>query len=137
MLFPLFDLRNKRPHFFSVNEQQTMTSFHCYFFTEKNPTKFNGNNRCGKGSIPRPIKSDFDAYGLPLLRCFFKATVPRRYAVEMDPAACYTLRSNAARIKRFYITKLCKAQDSNKIQNFKNFSTYTTLISYHSIIGIS
>ena len=33
--------------------------------------------------------------------------------------------------------KLCKAQDSNKIQNFKNFSTYTTLISYHSIIGMS
>ena len=35
------------------------------------------------------------------------------------------------------ITKLCKTQDSNKIQNFKNFSTYTTPISYHSIIGIS
>ena len=35
------------------------------------------------------------------------------------------------------LKKLCKAQDSNKIQNFKNFSTYTTLISYHSIIGIS
>ena len=46
-------------------------------------------------------------------------------------------REKAKILRYIQKAKLCKAQDSNKIQNFKNFSTYTTLISYHSIIGIS
>ena len=46
-------------------------------------------------------------------------------------------KTTRSKVESFYITKLCKAQDLNKIQNFKNVLTYTTLIGYHSIIGIS
>ena len=56
---------------------------------------------------------------------FFKLWLREFKFSTFNLAAVYYLGLKFHR--HFQITKLCKAQDSNKIQNFKNFSTYTTL----------
>ena len=65
-------------------------------------------------SISRPVK--LDALSPPLHR-FFEAELPRCAAVEMDPAAHYTLRRDTASIM-----KIGFSADNIRRQNYSHFS---------------